>query len=545
MGNRVKVRSARAPGFDGLNVLAVCLCLIYGVMAGAWCRRYNAGHLLWFCDVALLLTAVGLLLRSRALVTAQLVAVCIFHLVWNVDFWLCLLFGYLPFDATGYMFFHDLSLGEKGLSFFSHVFLVPAALYGVFALGAPKRAWLLQWAQTLVVFTLTYLLTRPEENINRVFGFEVFHLSLAGLPPPAYYALMITLPPLLIYLPTNRLLTMLFRQPALKALPARISGAFMAALIIAALAASVAVAWVADRQCVLDANLFEVSSAGVARLESPRPGGARTPVDQILYELGGGVRQVPLLVWPHAALPKQWSGLDRKLHAHTKSVLLELAADDIPAAPQEVLLRGPRTVRGSVVWAYVASDDFYVQPHPDLHGERAAYEVRCKLGGRGLSEYVDPADGRLFAPNAYSEILGSGTGAIYALGIVEVLRGEVVAQSAYYLVKRKGLRSPEDVWFVESAGGLTPLLSKPTDPLNARVAFQSPLTPANSKPEVFTCDFFGYDLRNLSASPDRFDGFTRPEGAAVEAVGWLDATTLRYYAEGAGGVVRSGVQGRD
>ena len=248
----------------------------------------------------------------------------------------------------------------------------------------------------------------------------------------------------------------------------------------------------------------------MTRLESLRTSGVSMSVDHITYKVGESSRQLPLLVWPHPTLPKQWSGFDNRLHAHTKSVLLEVSADEIPSAPQEVLLRGARTARGSVVWAYVASDDFYLQSYPDLHGYRDTYEVRCKIGGRGLSEYVDPATGKLFAPTAYSEILGNGTGAIYALGVIEVVEGEIVATSSYYLVKRRGLRAPEDIWFVQRDGNLTPLLSKPTDPVGSRVAFQSPLRLDYSAPEVFTCDFFGYDLRNLSDTPDVFDGFMGP-----------------------------------
>ena len=161
---------------------------------------------------------------------------------------------------------------RRASRFFSHVFLVPAALYGAFVLGSPKRAWLLQWAQTLLVFTLTYLLTRPEENINRMFGMEVFNLSPMNLPAPVYYALMVTAPPLLIYLPTNRLLTALVgcrgrggrgeagrhlevlqgaAQSAVKAPSSGVSGALAIAIIIPAFAASVAVTWVADRKHAL------------------------------------------------------------------------------------------------------------------------------------------------------------------------------------------------------------------------------------------------------------------------------------------------------
>ena len=130
---------------DGLLTMG-CLFLIAWIgISIFWYDRHGLSHLLWFCDIALLLTAIGLLFRCGLLVTAQLTAILAFHLGWNIDFWTYLCSGYLPIGATSYMFLPGLSLVEKSLSFFTHVFVIPSALYGVLVLGAPKRAWLFQW----------------------------------------------------------------------------------------------------------------------------------------------------------------------------------------------------------------------------------------------------------------------------------------------------------------------------------------------------------------------------------------------------------------
>jgi hypothetical protein len=504
------------------------------------------------------LTALGLIFRSALLVTAQLTAILAFHLAWNIDFWLYLVFGYSLTGATDYMFYPELSLPEKSLSFFSHVFIVPAAFYGAYALGTPKKAWLLQWVQTLLLFLMTYLLTRPEENINWMFGTVLSGLSPTVIPPVCYYALMVTAPPLLIYGPTNRLVTFLTgrhgekrmagRSPRQSSLgheehapqadsPPALSRAGAAIAVLLAVGISLAVARAADRKAAFDSALFEIAQDGKSALERISPASVAAHVDQIAFGEGGPTREAPLLRWSRLELPKQWSGLDGKLHIHSKSLLLDVDAQRIPSVPQEVTLYGSRAVPGSVVWAYAASDDFHLQKLPDLRGNKRTYEVRCEIGGHGISEYVDASNGEIYPSTGQNEILGKGTGAIYVLGVVEVLRGEIVVRSPYYLVKRRGIRFPDDVWFTSRGGQLVPFLSDPGKPLSARVAFQSSPDPERIPTHIFTCNFFGYDMRDLAQSRDRFEGFLTPEGRPCAGVGWTGRGSLRYCTEQKGRMV--------
>ena len=288
---------------DALSIIGCFLLGLYTALAVAWLRRYNAGYLLWFCDVALLLTGLGLLFRNAMLVTAELTAVLVFHLAWNVDFWLYLLFGYSLTGATQYMFYPELSLTEKALSFFSHVFVVPAALYGAYVLGAPRRAWLLQWVQTLLVFLMTYLLTRPEENINWMFGTVLPGLSPAVIPPVFYYALMVAGPPLLVYGPTNRLVTLLIHghgQKSSRRVPGRcpsltetsglaagfplgLSPAGAAIAVLLAAVISLGVAQAADRKCTLGSALFEIAEDGKSALERMPARNVCAHVDHIVF----------------------------------------------------------------------------------------------------------------------------------------------------------------------------------------------------------------------------------------------------------------------
>jgi len=551
-GNPMTYWWTRKIKFDGISVIAFFLFLSWILVSLAWCRRYNPGYLLWFCDVALLMTAVGLFLRSGMLVTAQLVAILVFHIGWNLDFWLYLFFGYLPIGSTAYMFYHDLTLFEKSLSFFNHVFIVPAALSGIYVLGVSNKAWLVQWAQTFLIFLLTYLFTRPAENINWMFGTEIFNITPAIVQPFLYYALMIIVPTLIIYWPTNRLIVFIVNrwnakiregthlsnpmledivQARARSIPSHVSLLTATAAIFLATVASLAVSHMADMKCALDSTIFQVTHNGRSPLGVMPLPTIKTRVDHIIFGERDTIREVSLFVWASQELPKQWSGFDHKWHVHTKALLRYVKAEHIPSVPQEVLLRGTRSVSGSVVWAFVASDSFYIQDNCDLRGNRKTYEVRCTIGGRGVSEYVNPSNGEIYPSTAYNEILGSGTGATYALGVIEVLGEKVVSRSPYYLVKRKGIRFPEDVWFVSKGRSLFPLLSNPAKPMLSRVAFQSLPNPANDTPDIFTCNFFGYEIRNLTRNPRRFDGFVALNGKPFEGIGWAGPDIIRYWTE--------------
>jgi hypothetical protein len=548
----MKERGDRVLRLDDLSVLGCFLLVAYILIAIAWCRRYDPRQLLWFCDIAVLLTALGLLFRSRMLIMAQLTAIVFYHAVWNIDFWSILVFSKSPIGSASYMFYADLGLVEKSLSLFTHVFIIPVALFGVYILDAPQRAWLIQWAQTFLILLLTYFLTFPEENINRVFGLEIIGISPASINPIFYYALMIMLPPFMIYLPTNKVIAMTVsrihqkKRDRLESKPAdakeaglslasssslRLHPLSATVLMLLAAAFSTTISYKAHNKYVLAPTIFQISQDNRTLLEDMPPPRISTTIEQILYGDREALRQAQLLVWPHAALPKQWSDLEGKVRPHTKSMLLEVKVDDIPSVPQEVWLRGTRSAPESVVWAYVVSDDFYAQTNCDLPAGKKSFEVLCRIGGRGISEYVDPSTGEMYASTPYNEIIGKGIGAIYALGVIEMLEGEVIARSPLYLVKRKGIFYPEDMWFAFRDNTLIPLISNPADALSSRIAFQRQSGQANNRVEIYTCDFFAYKMHNLSHNhSSSYQLFSR-DGESADDIGWVSNNMLQCYTE--------------
>jgi hypothetical protein len=472
----------------------------------------------------------GLFLRSAKIVTAQLTALCAFHLFWNVEFWLCLLGGFLPLGATAYMFYPGFTLWDKTLSFFSHTFVVPAALYGSCRLGAPRTAWLLQTVQTCVVFGLTLLVTNPGENINWLFGMGFLHPATPW-QCIVYDLAMILVLPVVVYLPTNRAVTQLVRrcarvgsQPlALRVLPA----------LLVALLASFGISFAVDRRFGIDSRLLQATSSGPSPLERLPASRVSTVVRTIRF-CAGEPRHVALVPLDVPFLPRPMGSEGR---VHVKAVLRTVPVGAIPAVPQEIVLEGRRSVRGSVVFGFVASDALYLQPISDLHLDDDRFAVHLQIGGHGLSEFVDPRTGRFFAASDQNEILGEGTGGVYVVGALEAVGRTIEARSRFYLVKRRGILFPEDLWFNERDGARTPLLSRPAEPARSLVAFQASPNSAKSSPEIFVADFFGYDVRRVTNRASRFAEFVTPDGSSCGAPSWQDEETLRSCREVAGQLV--------
>src|SRR4051812_1875043 len=75
------------------------------VMASFYLPQYGPLNFLWFCDVALLVTGVGIWLESPLLISMQAVAITLPQIAWCIDLFVRLFTGrHFPIDFTEYMF---------------------------------------------------------------------------------------------------------------------------------------------------------------------------------------------------------------------------------------------------------------------------------------------------------------------------------------------------------------------------------------------------------------------------------------------------------
>ncbi|RYD35644.1 MAG: hypothetical protein EOP87_07000 [Verrucomicrobiaceae bacterium] len=192
------------------------------VMIPVYWINYGPTNFLYFCDVALLLTLVGIWKEDALLVSLPAVGILLPQVLWCADF-LVELFGGKLTGMTGYMFEEHRSLFLRGLSLF-HGWLPFLLVYLVWKLGYDKRA-LLGWSVTCVGLCLTaYFLLPPAgaeladpkipRNINYVFGMDDAKPQ-SWMPPLAYLGTWIAALTGIVFIPTHFLLRKLFKQPSI------------------------------------------------------------------------------------------------------------------------------------------------------------------------------------------------------------------------------------------------------------------------------------------------------------------------------------------
>lgn len=165
------------------------------VLIPVYWKNYGPTNFLYFCDVALLLTLVGMWTENRLLVSMSAVGILVPQALWVVDF-VAHLMGSNLTGMTDYMFDSKRSLFLRGLSLF-HGWLPFFLVFLVMRLGYDRRAlkaWtLLAWGLCIVCFVSIppagAVLSDPKipVNINYVWGFS--DAKPQGLLSPVPYLL--------------------------------------------------------------------------------------------------------------------------------------------------------------------------------------------------------------------------------------------------------------------------------------------------------------------------------------------------------------------
>jgi hypothetical protein len=183
--------------------IKVAYTLIVAVIVPVYLAYYGPANFLWFSDIALIVTGVALWLESPLLVSMMAVGVLLPELLWNVSFLTRLLTGVRVSGLADYMFDTRIPKWIRALSLF-HVVLPVLMLWMVHKLGYDPRALPAQTALAWVILPLTYAVTKPEDNINWVYGPGA--RPQRQVSPPLYLAFVLIFFPLIVYLPTHLLL---------------------------------------------------------------------------------------------------------------------------------------------------------------------------------------------------------------------------------------------------------------------------------------------------------------------------------------------------
>ena len=183
------------------------------VLIPVYWRNYGPTNFLYFCDVALMLTLVGIWTGNRLLISMSAVGILLPQALWVVDFAGNLVGLHLT-GMTDYMFDAKRSLFLRGLSFF-HGWLPFLLVFLVSRLGYDRRAlkvWtLLSWMLCLVCYFMMPAAgavlsdSKLPVNINYVWGFSDAHPQ-TWMSSGLYLVVWMTALPLIGYLPVHALL---------------------------------------------------------------------------------------------------------------------------------------------------------------------------------------------------------------------------------------------------------------------------------------------------------------------------------------------------
>lgn len=192
-----------------LIFLKLLATLFTAILIPVYWNHYGPQNFLWLSDIGLFLTVGGLWLESSLLISIAGVAILPLEATWMVDFILHLLTGNSPIGLTGYMFDSQLPLSLRGISLF-HFALPILWIYLLARWGYDSRAWKYATILCTVIFSATYALNDPFENINLIFS-PAFH-QMTWITPREWFIGQLIFLPLFVFWPMHKVLETIFKK---------------------------------------------------------------------------------------------------------------------------------------------------------------------------------------------------------------------------------------------------------------------------------------------------------------------------------------------
>jgi hypothetical protein len=197
------VIAKRAPTFPRTRWLAVAWLAVW---LSAYLWKYGSHVFLNLCDIAVILTCVGLWTGNALLLSSQAVSSLVVDLAWDLDLLARAATGHHLVGGTEYMWDPKWPLWLRLLSAF-HVVLPPALMWALRRTGYDRRGLPLQGAIALVALAASRLTLGPEENQN--FSWRDPFLGRSWGPAPVHVGLTWAVLVGAVYWPTHAVLARL------------------------------------------------------------------------------------------------------------------------------------------------------------------------------------------------------------------------------------------------------------------------------------------------------------------------------------------------
>lgn len=189
------------------------------VLVPYYWHEYTAWNFLYFCDVALFLTLVGIWTERPLLISIPAVGILLPQAIWVVDLLARAVAGVHLTGMTEYMFDPAIPLFVRSLSSF-HGWLPFLLIWLLMRMGYDRRAILVQPVLAVSLLVICYAwgpvgpaVGTEAVNVNYVFGMNDA-APQTSMAPVAWLALMMAVNVVLFHLPTHALLTWFQRRGA-------------------------------------------------------------------------------------------------------------------------------------------------------------------------------------------------------------------------------------------------------------------------------------------------------------------------------------------
>ena len=187
--------------------LAAATWLVFFVTIYSW--AYGPANFLQLCDVAVIVTCLGIMQGSALLVSSQAVSSLVIDTLWSLDVLWRLLTGHHLVGGTEYMWDVRWPLWLRLMSLF-HVVWPPILVAALRRLGYDGRALALQCAIAAVLLVASRLVL-PSQNLNFAHRDPFWHRAWG--PAPMHLALTFAVLVAAIYWPTHAVLRRLWGRP--------------------------------------------------------------------------------------------------------------------------------------------------------------------------------------------------------------------------------------------------------------------------------------------------------------------------------------------
>jgi hypothetical protein len=178
-------------------------------------RTWGPANFLHLCDIAVILTCIGLWSNNALLLSSQAVSSVVIDIAWTLDVIARLLFRRHIIGGTEYLFDPSFPLWTRLLSLF-HIVMPVILVWSLSRLGYDRRGWKLQSAIALPVLIASRLVT-PNQNLNFAITDPIFHRAFG--PAPMHIAITFLILVFLVYLPVHFIFMRLFPRPGMDARP--------------------------------------------------------------------------------------------------------------------------------------------------------------------------------------------------------------------------------------------------------------------------------------------------------------------------------------